>query len=44
MLIIGIIFSSCEKDSDNEKPDFQLETPSQLTELDYDLTISQKQL
>ena len=37
MLIIGMIFSSCENDSDNLKPEFQLESPSQLTELEYEI-------
>ena len=37
MLIIGIIISSCENDSDNVKPDFQLDTPNQLTELEYEI-------
>jgi hypothetical protein len=37
MLIIGMIFSSCENDSDNVKPEFQLESPSQLTDLEYEI-------
>lgn len=37
ILIVGMIFLSCEKDSDLEKSVFQLETPSQLTELEYNI-------
>ena len=37
LLIIGIIISSCENDSDDLKTDFQLETPDELTELEYEL-------
>ena len=37
ILFFGIIFSSCEKESDAEIPVFQLEEPSQLNELEYDI-------
>ena len=37
ILLFGIIFSSCEKESDAEIPVFQLEEPSQLNELEYDI-------
>lgn len=37
LLIIGVIISSCESDSEIEKPQFELATPSEFTELEYEL-------
>lgn len=37
LLIIGVIISSCESDSEIEKPQFELATPSEFTELEYEI-------